>query len=433
MPTLTTLKNLLEVRYQVLMQDIFGELEDRNLIPFLYEMESPENPNTHLRSDERNLLVYVLAKQMGLDDNVEIPQDFIDNISTQLIYAPNFNALQQPVEPQTALDLAIHINNVNFTNQVKQFLMNRERQSQSFIVSVSTSDRVNESHFVEFSLKKDDSARVTIAIKDSILADHSMDDSPELAWQKAVIRNMIPQEYHVHFVVLPVTRQDAADCLIHAVNNDLQEHFGIRHELNVDKIAQARKAVASVLSTGFFPEQPDEVRIEHDEECMPMVNKLRSLTQHYQSSLTTRIPEHAAIQPIVRHLLQILDTSDRSAQKIFNFYKYLDTATNHGSDSKNIDTIKQDPRRYAKNFLTGVALIAATLVTGVLPGLLIIGIVWAATGRHPGDLLKAEGERFDKELGLLQGQYSSFFNMRAEQENSRQHTEISDQNNLYFT
>lgn len=50
---------------------------------------------------------------------------------------------------------------------------------------------------------------------------------------------------------------------------------------------------------------------------------------------------------------------------------------------------------------------SATLLTGILPGLLIASIVYKATGRQPFDLFKGEGERFTQELELVKGQNKS--------------------------
>ena len=116
------------------------------------------------------------------------------------------------------------------------------------------------------------------------------------------------------------------------------------------------------------------------------------------------------IRPIIGTLVASLSNQKNKPQdKIQEFYAVLNsTSTTVKNDKdqplKNIDIIKKDTSKFARNFLTGLAIIAATLLTGIVPGLIIATIVYAATGRHPLDLLKGEGERFGKELNLVKEQ-----------------------------
>jgi YD repeat-containing protein len=158
-----------------------------------------------------------------------------------------------------------------------------------------------------------------------------------------------------------------------------------------------------------------------DERHTAVIYKLKNLVHDYQSTLKRNIPEHRVIRPILEQLHTILRSKDiKLEHKISQFYTFLNAPglkrERHTVDTlalKNIDLIKRDPSKPAKNFLKGIAIIVATLFTGVLPGLLIIGIVWAATGRHPGDLFKAEGYRFEKELGLIETRHHAFFKPQA--------------------
>lgn len=147
-----------------------------------------------------------------------------------------------------------------------------------------------------------------------------------------------------------------------------------------------------------------------------IVKQLLALTEAYQGHLNRNSPETKLIKPIVSNLIGILNEDAPPPEKIKQFYTCLNSPSNEGQN-KNIDTIKKDTRIFANNFLKGLAIIAATLLTGILPGLLIAGMVYKATGRQPFDLFKGEGERFTKELELVKRQnksHATFFQPAAQ-------------------
>lgn len=170
------------------------------------------------------------------------------------------------------------------------------------------------------------------------------------------------------------------------------------HEFSVDKkatiynrdntrVAQDPKATNDLLNHSPPP------------ECASIVKKLQVLALEYQNNLNTS--EDTQIKPIITNLVNVLNkTTIKPQEQIKQFYNYLNQTT-ETNKKPNIEIIAQDKHSFTSKFLRGIAIVAATLATGVLPGLLVIGIVCAATGKHPGDLLKTDSERFKKELDLL--------------------------------
>lgn len=152
--------------------------------------------------------------------------------------------------------------------------------------------------------------------------------------------------------------------------------------------------------------KPQPVTAGQEKECAVIVSKLLALTEEYQRNLDKTTTEGLKIQPILTDLVSFLKTTTNKPQdKIRDFYTFLDkTPTkNNALGLKNIDIIKQDTHKSALDFLLGLAIIAATIVTAVLPGLLVIGIVYAATGKHPLDLFKTDGDRFTKNIDMVKG------------------------------
>lgn len=152
-----------------------------------------------------------------------------------------------------------------------------------------------------------------------------------------------------------------------------------------------------------------------EKKCTEIIRQLLTLTQEYQRNLDLRNSQQRRIKPVIEHLITLLTNDEKEPQdRIKVFYTFLNKTENNtlpGNEPKkfkNIDVIKLDTTRPTADFLLGIALIAATLCTFILPGLLIIGIVYFATGKHPFDLLKTKSERFEKELDLVKEKNKPF-------------------------
>ena len=163
------------------------------------------------------------------------------------------------------------------------------------------------------------------------------------------------------------------------------------------------------IAPNILPPSPKLAALE--KECEKIVQQLRVLTREYQDHLDSTTPEKIQIKPIIDHLILLLnDKTSKPQYKIKQFYTFLDETqlTNKNDNStnktpllKNIDIIKKDKSRSTLDFLKGIAIIAATLITGILPGLLIIGLVYSATGKHPRNLFKSYGEKLDANLHTI--------------------------------
>lgn len=183
-------------------------------------------------------------------------------------------------------------------------------------------------------------------------------------------------------------------------------------ELKPEAVTLAEGSIHLPEPADVAPEEnPQAINLKHEQEHLNIVNELLVLTQTYQKNLNTR-PEKASVAPVINHLVSLLKSKSQQPQdKINAFYTYLDSAQTLfiSTDSlTNMDIIKKDTHVSALNFLKGIAIIAATLLTGILPGLLIAGIVYAATGRQPLDLFKSEGSRFEKEVQLVKDHHTFF-------------------------
>ncbi|KTD57275.1 PP2C family serine/threonine-protein phosphatase [Legionella shakespearei] len=175
--------------------------------------------------------------------------------------------------------------------------------------------------------------------------------------------------------------------------------------------AQTPPLITPVQPDAMPEKKPETLDLKQEQECSNIVSELLALTQKYQADLHKR-PEKASINPVISHLVSLLKSKSKQPEdKIKDFYAYLDSAQTSFISSEpltNMDIIKKDTHVSALNFLKGIAIIAATVLTGILPGLLIAGIVYAATGRQPFDLFKSEGARFEKEVHLLKDRHAFF-------------------------
>lgn len=162
------------------------------------------------------------------------------------------------------------------------------------------------------------------------------------------------------------------------------------------------------------PKSVNTISAAEEKKLLAAMNDLLKLTKDYQQSLNKSKIKVEEIKPILNKLVDILESKEPAEEKLKQYYSFLDQAHQIKGEpaSKNIDIIKKDTSSSGHNFLIGVAIIAATIFTGILPGLLVISIVYAATGRTPLDLFKSNGERFANEISLAKensGFSSGFF------------------------
>ncbi|KTD75307.1 PP2C family serine/threonine-protein phosphatase [Legionella waltersii] len=148
--------------------------------------------------------------------------------------------------------------------------------------------------------------------------------------------------------------------------------------------------------------QDNRIYLDPELQNLVIVNELITLTRIYLDDL--KDSENAnTIQPILLCLFASLNSDKPNKDKIIEFYTFLDK--NHTLENapmgKNIDLIRQDTRKSTGEFILGIAIIAATLLTLILPGLLIMSIVYAATGKQPLDLMTSKGTRFEESVNKI--------------------------------
>lgn len=220
-------------------------------INMFYPGLDPANENTFLNPQQLKLVIYLVAEQMGLTDESIIPDDLLNIESNQFVYIPKGNTATRPTAPIVA-SLAIDKTNTIFIKRLKNFLES-DQENTSFIVSLSSADNINTSHFVEYSFAKKPGNIISFTIQDSVLGEHAFSDSLEVLWQSSVLQAIISQ-YKLDVAVKKVMSQNAADCLIHAVNNFLEAKLGKKNQLTPEKVKQVREGIRKTLLEGAVPE-----------------------------------------------------------------------------------------------------------------------------------------------------------------------------------
>lgn len=150
-----------------------------------------------------------------------------------------------------------------------------------------------------------------------------------------------------------------------------------------------------------------------EEACQEIVDELIQLTSQYQRHLEQNSPKKQQIKSIIDQLINIIISDvDKPSVKIQKFYTFLDAPvlTNESKNSpiKNIDILKKDQSiYYIKAITITLLVIILTLGTAILPGLLIMGLIYITTGKHLGDLFKSEGEVLHEKIHSLKNSYQS--------------------------
>lgn len=123
----------------------------------------------------------------------------------------------------------------------------------------------------------------------------------------------------------------------------------------------------------------EELEVVHYTDIL---QSLQELTENYN-------PNQKNIEQIKQELLVIFEPQDQdngdSLAKVKAFYKIISD-----NDFEKFKEIKKDTRIQGKRFAAGIVIIAATVLTGILPGLIIMGLVALFTKKHVGHLFEAE-------------------------------------------
>lgn len=130
------------------------------------------------------------------------------------------------------------------------------------------------------------------------------------------------------------------------------------------------------------------------DECESIITQLRTLTLKYQTDLSKKNRE---IHLIIEQLLMVLNSSAKNQDTINKYFEILEKRE-EGKAFTNLQIIQNNKDSSTGYFIAGIATIAATIVTGFIPGLAIIGAVYALTGKSPMDLFKSYSEHFQEDL-----------------------------------
>ena len=249
---LSELKSQIETNYKSTMTAFGFNTKKDGLVPLLYQDQDPKAQGTHLSITDSNLIIYLIAKQMGLKPNQDIPEYILSDVPS-FYYAPDYKALLKSPTPNLVKELIGHKDNINFKSIIDNFLNNNDELSKTIVVAAASLDAVNNSHFITIDLQRKANKVLHVSILDSVLGEN-LQSSAELSWQQEVIRLFIPNEYTLLYKLAPVKSQNAANCLIHAVNNALQKIMNIENTLDKSSIIAIRQTIFETLKHGEIPQ-----------------------------------------------------------------------------------------------------------------------------------------------------------------------------------
>ncbi|STX29466.1 Protein phosphatase 2C [Legionella beliardensis] len=146
--------------------------------------------------------------------------------------------------------------------------------------------------------------------------------------------------------------------------------------------------------------------LANQEECQLIIEQLLKATQDYQKNLSRKNQE---IHGIIESLLSTLNASEKNQATIQEYFKLLNTKEPKKSFT-NIAIIEQNKDISTKRFIAGLAIFVATLATGILPGLVLIGLVYACTGKSPLNLFKPASESFKTDLEKIKDEHALYSN-----------------------
>ncbi|MGQ3889287.1 PP2C family serine/threonine-protein phosphatase [Legionella sp. CNM-1927-20] len=138
-----------------------------------------------------------------------------------------------------------------------------------------------------------------------------------------------------------------------------------------------------------------------NQEEFKLIIQLIEATKKYQESLS---PKNREIHEVIAKLLILLYSQEKDQNKIREYFAILNKKE-PGKQFTNIEMIQNNKDISTKRFMAGVAIIAATLATGIIPGLALIGIVYALTGKSPLNLFKTNGELFKADLTKIKEEH----------------------------
>ena len=181
----------------------------------------------------------------------------------------------------------------------------------------------------------------------------------------------------------------------------------------------SKPKIGPVSSFGLNPPPLSLESPVQKQECEAIVKQLLELTEKYQRNLEVGRREYWKVLRIIKHLVTLLHNDAKKPQdKIKEFYTYLykteELPSNFNTFSKyqNINILEDCQRVSAIEYLKGIAIIAAIILTGIIPGLCLIGIVLSTTGKPPFDLFPTVGKQLVEGIDLIKEKnkpYAAFF------------------------
>lgn len=157
-----------------------------------------------------------------------------------------------------------------------------------------------------------------------------------------------------------------------------------------------------------------------------LVQQLRS----YTASCLREVGRFRDAHKVLKALNAIFQEKILPEATIDKFYQLLSVCTD---GKNNLQIIEDDKSMSTCRFIAGIVAISAIIVTGVIPGLLMMGFVYAITKKLPHHLFKPheEGKKFGNSVtSLLGSKNSAFFHPPLRDEGKREEPRIGSDNSF---
>lgn len=281
---MTLLKDIL-----LAQQDLYKEALAKEVLLQLYNNgDDGTDTGIHICKEKALLLVYLLAKQAGLDDTQEIDPAIAETVQ---LFTLGFLLR---VREEDFMKVATA--NSNFKKVVDAFLAQDNTDIKSFTVAVSLLNG-QLGKFSTCTLKKAE-GKLIITIKNSFIP-----NSLEFANLERVIKILLPPPtYRVEFLIAPTASPEAADSLIRALHNVLKDTLGDKYKLDLtaDTINQIRTKLSLFLKDGRISEhhtQPESTISESGSK--KVVATVDPVVATVDPTAATVDPVVATVAPVV--------------------------------------------------------------------------------------------------------------------------------------
>lgn len=205
-------------------------------------------------------------------------------------------------------------------------------------------------------------------------------------------------EDHIDNIIdklMPLEQDKNLDEQKNKYNNLFDNFFEFRQNLGKNKpIEDIPHLLSSSLNSIETLDDSFKQKLSETILYTACTSKLQQLTEDCLQHVGEKKPAHA----VLKGLQNILNENNLTAkEKTDNFFAHLSA-----DDHNNLEVLKKDNSRSTKQFLQGIAVIAAIVCTGILPGLAIAGIAYAASKGSAFDFFKPKTTELTENLEQIE-------------------------------